>query len=105
MLETNDANFDADVVKNEIPVIVDFYADWCGPCRGLASTLLVVEHYFKDRVKFVKVDVDSNNEVSNKYGVRGLPTIHLFKDGMIIGTRVGAVSQKDLMNWLESNIA
>ena len=104
MLEVTDSDFAAKVLDSNIPVLVDFYADWCGPCKGLGTTLTNVESYFINRVKFVKLNVDENNKTAAKYGVRGLPTVMIIKSGVASAVKVGLMQQKPLMEWIESNI-
>ncbi|MEZ4453572.1 MAG: thioredoxin [Nannocystaceae bacterium] len=86
---TSDSNFKADVLDSSIPVLVDFWAVWCGPCKAIAPHLEVLSGELGDRVKVVKLDVDSNPEVSARYGVRSIPTLLLFKGGEVIDKMVG----------------
>ena len=84
-----DANFDTEVLKSTKPVLVDFWATWCGPCRALSPKLEEISQSLGDKVKFVKLDVDANAEVPSKFGIRGIPTLILFKDGQMLDQLVG----------------
>ena len=92
-LEVNDSNFDEIVIKSDKPVLVDFWAEWCGPCRMIAPILDEISNEYSDKVTVVKCDVDSNPAVSARYGIRNIPTILFFKNGQIADKQVGAVSK------------
>lgn len=98
----NDENFVQEVLQSKVPVLVDFWAEWCGPCRMFAPVLDEVSEELKDRVKIVKVNIDENPEISAKYGVRSIPTMILFRDGEMLETRVGSMPKTKLQGWLES---
>lgn len=98
----SDENFVQEVLQSKIPVLVDFWAEWCGPCRMFAPVLDEVSEELKDRVKIVKVNIDENPEISAKYGVRSIPTMILFRDGEMLETRVGSMPKTKLQGWLES---
>ncbi len=96
-----DASFDADVLRSEKPVLVDFWAAWCGPCGKLAPVLDELDQEIGDRVTIAKVDIEGNPQTPTKFGVRGIPALILFKGGQPIGMRAGAMPKKDLAAWLE----
>ncbi len=99
-----DASFEADVLKAEVPVLVDFWAEWCGPCRMIAPILETLATEYAGRVKIVKVNVDENSESAATYGVRGIPTLLLFKNGTLVETKVGALPKGQLQAFIDSNI-
>ncbi|HEX5313310.1 MAG TPA: thioredoxin TrxA [Gammaproteobacteria bacterium] len=101
---TSDAAFDADVLKSETPVLVDYWAEWCGPCKMIAPVLDEVAGDFKARIKVVKLNVDENAQTSRKYGIRGIPTLMLFKGGDVAAQKVGALSKSQLVAFLEANL-
>lgn len=96
VLNTSDQNFERDVLKNSKPVLVDFWATWCAPCRALAPVVDDVANQYKDALGVFKVDIDSNPETPAKFGVRGIPTVILFKDGKVVDQVVGAVPKSTL---------
>lgn len=99
-----DESFDVDVLQSEVPVVVDFYADWCGPCKTVAPILGDVAESYSNKVKVVKLDVDNNQKVSAKYNIKGIPTIMAFSKGAVAASRVGALSKNQLMDFIEHAI-
>jgi len=96
MIIVNDTNFEAEVIKSDIPVIVDFYADWCGPCKMMGPIFEEVAPKFEGKVKFAKLNVDEAQETAGKYGVMSIPTLLTFKNGEIVDTLVGLQDQDTL---------
>jgi len=99
-----DASFEKDVIESSLPVLVDFWAEWCGPCKALAPVLEDVAPKYADKVRFVKLDVDQNTATPPKFSVRGIPTLILFKDGQAVGTHVGRLNKDDLIKFIDSHI-
>ena len=104
LMQTSDAAFENDVLKSDQPVLVDFWAEWCGPCRMIAPVLDALATEYAGRVKIVKVNVDENSESAATYGVRGIPTLLLFKNGALVETKVGALPKGQLQAFIDSNI-
>ena len=100
----NDESFETDVVNSSKPVLVDFWAEWCAPCKALSPILDEIVNEYDDRVTIAKVNVDENTQIPSKYGIRGIPTMLLFKDGVVEATKVGALSKANLSAFLDSNI-
>jgi thioredoxin 1 len=103
--ETNDKNFGVDVLESEIPVLVDFSADWCGPCNQLAPVLEELAKEYKDKIKFVKINIEKSPEVPTQYGVRGIPNLIIFSNGKVKDSKVGALPKKALQDWIDEAIA
>ncbi len=101
---TTDATFEEDVLKATVPVLVDFWAEWCGPCKMIAPVLDEIARDYKDRLQIVKVNVDENNDTPAKFNIRGIPTLLLFKDGALAATKVGAANKSQLVEFLDSHI-
>ncbi|HEX2933953.1 MAG TPA: thioredoxin [Bacteroidales bacterium] len=101
-IEVTDANFEKEVLQSNIPVIVDFWAEWCGPCRMVAPIVKEMSGEFEGRAKVAKMDVDSNPDIPVKYGIRNIPTILFFKNGQIVDKQVGAVPKNVLVSKLEA---
>ncbi len=102
--QVTDASFDADVLQSSVPVLVDFWASWCGPCRMIAPILDELAADYGDKISIVKVNVDENQESPAKFGIRGIPTLLLFKNGTLMGTKVGAASKSQLAAFINSHI-
>ncbi len=100
----SDASFETDILKSDQPVLVDYWAEWCGPCRLIAPILDDISKEYSTRLKIAKVNVDENSEVPSKYGVRGIPTLMLFKNGAVVATKVGALSKSQLASFIDSNL-
>jgi thioredoxin 1 len=99
-----DDSFDPEVLKSDTPVLVDYWAEWCGPCKSIAPILDEVAREYEGRLKIAKINVDENQAVPAKFGIRGIPTLMLFKNGNVEATRVGALSKSQLTAFLDSNI-
>ncbi len=100
----SDESFEKEVITANMPVLVDFWAVWCGPCKALTPIIEEVAQHYVGKVKVVKMDVDQNPATPPKFGVRGIPTLILFKDGHVKATQVGLINKKDLMQFIESHI-
>ena len=104
ILKLTDAEFENQVIKSEIPILVDYWAEWCGPCKMIAPVLEEVALELSGKVLIGKLNVDENSQTPPKYGIRGIPTLMLFKNGETVGTQVGALSKNDLIKFIEDNI-
>ncbi|WP_019448241.1 thioredoxin TrxA [Cupriavidus sp. BIS7] len=100
----SDASFDADVLKSDKPVLLDFWAEWCGPCKMIAPILDEVAKDYGDKVQIAKINVDENQQVPAKFGIRGIPTLILFKNGQVAAQKVGALSKSQLTAFLDSQL-
>ena len=99
-----DSNFDEEIKNSPIPILVDFWAEWCGPCKQIGPILEDIGKAKKDKVKILKLNVDENPQTPQKFGVRGIPTLMLFKDGKLVDTKVGSLPKNMLESWLDPNL-
>jgi len=101
----SDASFESDVLKSEMPVLVDFWAEWCNPCKMIAPILEEIASDYDGKLKVAKIDIDANPETPAKYGVRGIPTLLLLRDGEVVATKVGALTKTQLMEFIDQQVA
>lgn len=99
-VKVTDASFETDVVKSELPVVVDFWAEWCGPCKMIGPSLEEISTEMAGKVKIAKINVDENPGVAAQFGIRSIPTLMLFKDGKLAGQKVGAAPKSELSRWI-----
>lgn len=104
ILTVSDQSFETDVLKSEVPVLVDFWAEWCGPCKMIAPTLEDIARDYSGKLKVVKVNVDDNNATPSQYGIRGIPTLLLIKNGNVVATKVGALTKSQLTAFIDSHL-
>ncbi|MGE3920787.1 MAG: thioredoxin TrxA [Gammaproteobacteria bacterium] len=104
ILTVTDDSFESEVLNSDVPVLVDFWAEWCGPCKMIAPILDEIAPQFAGKVRIAKVNVDENKRTPVKYGVRGIPTLILFKGGEVSATKVGAVAKSQLVEFIESSL-
>lgn len=104
ILHVTDGSFEEDVLKSDVPVLVDYWAEWCGPCKVIAPILEEIANEYDGKMKVCKLDIDNNEATPPKYGIRGIPTLMLFKNGNVEATKVGALSKSQLAAFLDSNI-
>ena len=104
-VKVDNANFNTDVLQAKEPVVVDFWAEWCGPCKMIAPALDEIASELKGKVKIAKLNIDENPELAAKFGVRSIPTLMLFKDGEVADMKVGAAPKTALSSWINGNVA
>ena len=104
ILQLADDTFEQEVIKSDVPVLVDYWAEWCGPCKMIAPVLEEIAGEYKGKVKIAKLNIDDNPGIPPSYGIRGIPTLMLFKNGEVEATKVGAVSKSQLTAFIDSNI-
>ena len=100
-----DDSFEPDVLKSDVPVLVDYWAEWCGPCKMIAPILDEVAGAYQGKLQIAKMNVDENREIPAKYGIRGIPTLMLFKNGQLAATKVGAMSKAQLTAFIDQQLA
>ncbi len=103
-VKVTDGSFDAEVVKSDIPVVVDFWAEWCGPCKQIGPALEELSDEMAGKVKIVKVNVDENPGTPSQLGVRGIPALFMFKDGKVVSNKTGAAPKAALQGWIEESV-
>ena len=104
LVYTSDDTFEADVINSELPVLLDFWAEWCAPCKMIAPLLTEIAEEYEGRLKIAKLNIDENPATPPKFGIRGIPTLILFKNGTVEGQKVGALSKSQLTAFLDTNL-
>ena len=104
IVHISDESFEEEVLRSERPVLIDYWAEWCGPCKMIAPVLEEIANEYSDRLKVVKLNIDDNPQTPPKYGIRGIPTLMVFKNGQVEATKVGAVSKAQLTAFLDDSL-
>jgi len=104
IVNVTDSNFEQEVLQSDRPVLVDYWAEWCGPCKMIGPILSEIAGDYADKLKITKLNIDENDKTPPKYGIRGIPTLMLFKNGNVEATKVGALSKSQLTAFLDSNL-
>ena len=103
-LKTNDQTFDKDISTNDVPVVVDFGAEWCGPCKQISPILSELAEEYKEKILIAKVNIDENPEIPSNYGIMSIPTLILFKNGKSVSSQIGLIDKSSLSKWLDENL-
>ena len=103
-VSTNNNTFNDDISTPNILILVDFWAEWCGPCKQIGPILEEISNEKKDQIKILKLNIDENPETAQKYGVQGIPTLMIFQNGNLIDTKIGSLPKSNILEWLESNL-
>ncbi len=103
-VNVTDENFDTEVLKSEKPIVVDFWAEWCGPCKQIGPVLEEISNEMRDEITVAKHNIDNEPNTPTKYGIRGIPTMLLFKGGELKATKVGATTKSNIVSWIKENI-
>jgi thioredoxin len=104
ILHVTDESFESEVLKSDVPVLVDYWAEWCGPCKAIAPILGEIAEEYAGKLKIAKLNIDENPSTPPRYGIRGIPTLMLFKDGNVEATKVGSLSKSQLATFIDSNV-
>ena len=104
IIQLSDDSFERDVLNSDLPVLVDYWAEWCGPCKMIAPVLEEIATEYEGKLKVCKLNIDENSETPPKYGIRGIPTLMIFKDGSVEATKVGALSKSQLAAFIETSL-
>ena len=103
-VQTSNSKFSEDISSSDLLTIVDFWAEWCGPCKQISPILEEISNEKKDKVKILKLNIDENPETAQKYGVQGIPTLMIFQEGKLIDTKVGSLPKSQILEWIESHL-
>ena len=103
-IKVTDQSFQSDVLDSKTPVMVDFWAEWCGPCRMIAPALEELANEYDGKIRVAKINIDENPQVPTKYGVRGIPTLMIFQNGQVAATKVGALPKTKIKEWIDASI-
>tara|TARA_B100000029_G_scaffold492377_1_gene553577 strand:- start:8736 stop:9056 length:321 start_codon:yes stop_codon:yes gene_type:complete len=104
VLSINEDAFEKEVVNSKLPVLIDFWAEWCGPCKEISPLLEEISSELSEKIKIVKINIDNNPNIPNQYNVQSIPTLIIFKNGEPISTKVGSVLKSELLSWIDSSI-